>query len=122
MVHSFYERTTYLNRHFFCTDNGNEPVRDWLKGLSALDRKTIGEDVKLTQFRWPLGMPLVRKMEPGLWEVRSRLAGGRMSRVLFTVDGHEMVLLHGFEKKSQKTPKEDLELARKRKRRWHEEN
>ncbi|MBF0625847.1 MAG: type II toxin-antitoxin system RelE/ParE family toxin [Magnetococcales bacterium] len=107
---------------FFRTGSSNEPVRDWLKGLSAEDRKIIGEDVKLTQFRWPLGMPLVRKMEPDLWEVRSRLAGGRISRVLFTVDGHEMVLLHGFEKKSRKTPKEDLDLARQRKRQWFEES
>ena len=96
-------------------------MREWLKSLSGDDRKTIGEDIMLTQFRWPLGMPLVRKMEPGLWEVRSRLAGGRISRIWFTVDGHDMILLHGFEKKSQKIPKEDLNLARHRRRYWIKE-
>ena len=107
---------------FFRTGSGNEPVREWLKSLSADDRKAIGEDIKLTQFRWPLGMPLVRKMELGLWEVRSRLIGGRISRVLFTVNGHEMILLHGFEKRSRKTPKKDLDLAHQRKRQWSEES
>ncbi|MBF0461217.1 MAG: type II toxin-antitoxin system RelE/ParE family toxin [Magnetococcales bacterium] len=90
---------------FFRTGSKNEPVRDWLRGLDMEDRKAIGEDLKLTQFRWPLGMPLVRKLEPGLWEVRSHLKNGGVARVLFTVQGHDMVLLHGFEKKSQKTPK-----------------
>ncbi|MBF0134436.1 MAG: type II toxin-antitoxin system RelE/ParE family toxin [Magnetococcales bacterium] len=105
---------------FFRTASGNEPVRDWLRGMDLEDRKAIGEDLKLTQFRWPLGMPLVRKLEPGLWEVRSHLRGSGIARVFFTVQGRDMVLLHGFEKKSQKTPKEDLKLARSRKRQYEE--
>jgi phage-related protein len=105
---------------FFLTASGNNPVRDWLRSLPAEDRKMIGEDLKLTQFRWPLGMPLVRKLEPGLWEVRSQLKNGGIARVFFTVQRHDMVLLHGFEKKSQKTPKDDLELARNRMRQYKE--
>jgi phage-related protein len=58
-------------------------------------------------------MPLVRKLEPGLWEVRSHISTG-IARVLFTVAGNIMVLLHGFVKKSTKTPIDDLSLARKR--------
>jgi phage-related protein len=77
------------------------------------DRKTIGEDVKTVQFSWPLGMPLVRKLEQGLWEVRSNITSGT-ARVLFTVQGEFLVLLHGFVKKSAKTPLDDLSLARKR--------
>ena len=103
---------------FFLTNSGSEPVRDWLKSLDKADRQTIGEDIKLVQFRWPLGMPLVRKMEADLWEVRSRLSGGRIARVLFTVRGGEMALLHSFIKKSRKTPIKDLELARRRKDLW----
>ena len=98
--------------------SGNEPVREWLKSLEKDDRKTIGEDIKLVQFRWPLGMPLVRKMEAGLWEVRTRLSGGRIARVLFAVKNGEMILLHGFIKKSQKTLTKDLQLARKRRNLW----
>lgn len=103
---------------FFQTSSGHEPVREWLKSLEKNDRKIIGEDIKLVQFRWPLGMPLVRKIETGLWEVRTHLSGRRIARVLFTAENGEMVLLHGFIKKSQKTPTKDLQLARKRRNLW----
>lgn len=98
---------------FYKTELGSEPVRDWLKGLPAAERKVIGDDIKTVQFGWPLGMPLVRKLEPELWEVRSRL-DDRIGRVLFTVEAGVMVLLHGFIKKSQKIPASDLALARQR--------
>jgi phage-related protein len=103
---------------FFRTELGREPVREWLLELERDDRKIIGEDVKLVQFRWPLGMPLVRKLEPDLWEVRNHLAAGRIARICFTVRSGEMALLHGYIKKAQKTPAQDLELARDRKRLW----
>ena len=90
-------------------------MRDWLRELSAIDRKTIGEDIKTVQFGWPLGMPLVRKMDKDLWEVRIRLEG-RIARVLFTVSTGRIVLLHGFIKKSQATPKPELDLAKDRMR------
>lgn len=102
-----------LRVRFYQTSSGREPVREWLNSLAVQDRKTIGNDIKTVQFGWPLGMPLVRKLEPGLWEVRSSLAD-HIARVLFTVLGDIMVLLHGFIKKSQKTPQSDLALARKR--------
>jgi phage-related protein len=93
-------------------------VRDWLKELEKDDRKTIGEDIKLIQFRWPLGLPLVRKMEADLWEVRSHLNGGRIARVFFTVRNGDMALLHAFVKKSQKTPANDLTTAQRRRDLW----
>jgi phage-related protein len=104
-----------LEVRFFKTDGGTEPVRDWLRELSATNRKTIGKDIKTVQFGWPLGMPLVRKMDKDLWEVRIRLEG-RIARVLFTVSMGKIVLLHGFIKKSQVTPKPDLDLAKDRMR------
>ena len=100
---------------FFKTNSGAEPVRDWLRELPAIDRKTIGEDIKTVQFGWPLGMPLVRKMDKDLWEVRIHLEN-RIARVLFTVSTGKIVLLHGFIKKSQATPKADLDLAKDRMR------
>jgi len=104
-----------LEVRFFKTNGGTEPVRDWLRELSAHDRKTIGEDIKTVQFGWPTGMPLVRKIDNGLWEVRIHLEG-RIARVLFTVSDGMIVLLHGFIKKSQATPKPDLKLAKDRMR------
>ena len=106
-------KTPILNVRFFKNDNGGEPVRDWLKGLDAHDRKTIGADIKTVQFGWPLGMPLVRKMAKDLWEVRIHLIG-RIARVLFTAHDGEMILLYGFVKKSENTPQDDLELAKSR--------
>jgi len=103
---------------FFRTASGGEPVREWLKELDREDRKTVGEDIKLVQFRWPLGMPLVRKLEADLWEVRSYLSGGNVARTCFTVRAGEMALLHGFIKKSQRMPPQELALARRRKNLW----
>lgn len=98
---------------FYRTASRNEPVREWLKSLTREDRKAIGEDVKTAQYGWPLGMPLIRKLEPGLWEVRSRVTHG-IARVVFTVDSGVMLLLHGFVKKAQKTPPVELRTARQR--------
>lgn len=93
-----------LEVRFFRTDAGVEPVRNWLKELLAADRKTIGEDLKTVQFGWPLGMPLARHLEGGIREVRSGL-DNKIARVLFVLEGSTMVLLHGFIKKQQATPR-----------------
>ena len=106
-------RQPILGVVFFRTEAGNEPVREWLCGLVREDRKTLGEDIKTVQFGWPLGMPLIRKLATGLWEVRSYISTG-IARVMFTVDGQTMVLLHGFQKKSQRTPPADLMTAKRR--------
>lgn len=103
--------TPILSVRFYRTASGNEPVRDWLaRKVSPKARQTIGADIKTVQFGWPLGMPVVRKMAPGLWEIRSNIPEG-IARVLFTLVGTDMVLLHGFVKKTRATPKPDLELA-----------
>jgi len=101
---------------FYRTEAGGEPVREWLKGLSPEDRKRIGEDIKTVEFGWPIGMPVCRPLRDGIYEVRTSLAQNRIARVLFYIDKDgRMVLLHGFIKKTQKTPGEDLELARSNK-------
>lgn len=102
-----------LRVRFYRTVSGTEPVRDWLINLDKEKRRKIGIDIKTVQFGWPMGMPLVRKLERGLWETRSHLPGG-IARVMFTVDGSTMVLLHGIIKKSQATPQQDLATARRR--------
>ena len=89
-------------------------MREWLKNLNADERKIIGEDIKEVEFSWPIGMPLVRSVGRELWEVRSTLPQGRIARVLFCVTGEQMVLLHGFIKKSQKIPNREIDLALQR--------
>src|SRR5262245_52561545 len=98
---------------FFKTATGREPVREWIKSLPREEQHIIGSDMLAVQYGWPMGMPLVRKLEEELWEMRSTL-GNRTARVLFTVQGVVLVPLHGFIKKSQKTPRVDLDRARQR--------
>jgi phage-related protein len=101
---------------FYRTRGGSEIVRDWLRALDERDRNAIGLDLMRIQFRWPVGMPLCRAMGDGLWEVRTSLPSNRISRVLFCVVKERLAVLHGFIKKTQKTPDEELALARKRKK------
>ncbi len=102
--------TFVLKVVFYRSEAGNEPVREWLKDLHRDDKRQIGEDIKTAQFGWPLGMPIIKKIDKDLWEVRTRLADG-IARVFFSVDGEYMILLHGFIKKSQKTPQNELKTA-----------
>jgi phage-related protein len=91
-------------------------VRDWLRALSPQNRKRIGEDIKTAEFGWPIGMPVCKPLGAGLYEVRTTLTQNRIARVLFYIDRERrMVLLHGFIKKTRKTPDEDLALARNNK-------
>lgn len=103
---------------FFETDSGRVPVRDWLLSLAAHDRKAIGDDIRTAEFGWPVGMPLCRSLSghKGLWEIRTNLGEGRIARVFFCAHLGAMVLLHGFIKKSQGTPLQEIETAVKRMR------
>lgn len=98
---------------FYRNESGRRPVREWLMELSPGDRRTIGEDIATLEFSWPIGKP---KCSPiggvrGLYEVRSNISSGRIARVFFVVMGSQIVLLHGFIRKSQKTPDKELKLA-----------
>ena len=96
---------------FYQTEAGNEPVRDWLKDLGKDGRIAIGSDIKTVEFGWPIGMPTCRPLGKGLYEVRSNLPSDRIARTIFCIHLGQMVLVHGFIKKTQKTPKQDLDLA-----------
>ena len=98
---------------FFRLDSGREPVREWLRDMSRDNRKTLGEDIKTLQFGWPVGMPLARKMDVDLWELRSTISSG-IARTFFTVYQKNIVLLHGFVKKSKATPSNELATAKRR--------
>lgn len=101
---------------FYQTSAGGTVVLDWLKGLTDTERAIIGQDLMRVQFRWPVGMPLCRPLGDGLWEVRSDLPSNRIARLLFCVAEGKILVLHGFIKKTQKTPDDELKLARRRKR------
>ena len=99
---------------FYRTETGKEPVREWLRSLDEGDRRAIGLDLMRVQFGWPIGMPLVRSLKDGLWEVRSSLPSQRIARLVLCFYDGMLIVLHGFIKKTQKTPADDLSLARRR--------
>lgn len=99
---------------FYRSAAGSEPVREWLRSLPAEDRRVIGGDLATLQVGWPIGMPLCRALGGGLWEVRSSLPSRRIARLLFFVADDRIGVVHGFIKKTRKTPAEDIELARRR--------
>jgi len=105
-----------IEAHFFKTPAGNEPAREWLKGLNGVERKLVGEDLKKVEFGWPIGMPTCESMGEGLFQVRSDLPGNRIARVIFCVEEGRMYILHGFIKKTPKTPKQYFELASARRK------
>lgn len=104
---------------FYCTSRGDEPVREWLKALDRSDRQVIGEDIAYVQYKWPIGKPRVDHLRGPIWEVRSTI-GNRIARVLFAVEQSEMILLHAFIKKTQRTNPTDIELAIKRLKEWQD--
>jgi phage-related protein len=111
------KNTRKIPAYFFCNLGGDEPVRDWLSKLDKAERQTIGEDIAYVQYKWPIGKPRVDHLRGPIWEVRSK-TGNRIARVLFAIEDAEMILLHGFVKKTQKTNPSDIELAIKRFKEW----
>ena len=99
---------------FYRSDTGREPVREWLRELEDGDRRAIGIDLMRVQFGWPIGMPLVRSLKDGLWEGRSSLPSQRIARLVLCFREETLIVLHGFIKKTQKTPADDLALAKRR--------
>ena len=110
------DRTKKLRARFYETASGRKPVREWLLEIDHEDRRVVGYDLQTVEFGWPVGMPVCRPLGIGLWEVRSNLRDGKIGRIVFCIINDEMVLLHGFIKKTQKTPQQDIELARKRRK------
>ena len=102
---------------FYQTPSGNKVVLEFIRDLSAEDRKVVGEDLKTVQIGFPMGLPLCRPLGEGLYEIRSSLASRREMRLIFYFDRprQSLAIVHALIKKSAKLPKADLELARKRK-------
>jgi phage-related protein len=110
------DRSKKLPARFYVNSTGRNPVRDWILELPSEDRRTVGKDIQKVEFGWPIGRPHCAPLGHGLWEVRSDLDSNRIARVIFCMSDGHMILLHGFIKKRQKAPQQDVELALKRKR------
>lgn len=121
MYNPIMERTEPLKAVFFKTQNENQPCRDFILTLSQKDKKEVGAKIFEVQKGFPMGLPLVRKMSSELWEVRVDISAG-ICRIFFTLMNNTMILLHGFVKKSQKTPRSELNTAEKRLSQFKEMN
>jgi phage-related protein len=110
------DRAKKLPARFYVSPGGSTPVREWLLALTDADRRLIGKDIQKVEFGWPIGRPHRAPLSHGLWEVRSHLDHNRIARVIFCIDGGQMILLHGFIKKTQKLAHSDIDLALRRKR------
>lgn len=101
---------------FYKTEGGNDVVLDVIRGLPAEDKKRVGEDLKTLQFGHPLGMPRCRPVGK-LWELRSSLPSKREFRLLwfYHKKTNMIIVVHGFIKKTQKTPRKDIDLGEARK-------
>jgi phage-related protein len=117
MIHTGMQAPEPIALRFWKTAEGNEPVRNFLSELEKSDKKKIGADIRKVQFGWPIGMPLVKSLGKGLWELRTSMPSRKEIRVFFAIGEDEMILLHAFVKKSQKTPDKEIEIARLRLRR-----
>ena len=106
--------TKKIAARFFVLASGKMPVREWILELDPADRRVIGKDIQKVEFGWPIGMPYCRPLGRGLWEVRSDMTSGRIARTLFSIRDGDMILLHAFAKKTQKTPTQDIDLAQRR--------
>lgn len=100
---------------FFKTTSDNSPVLEWLRDLSREERAVIGEDLRVVQYGFPLGMPLCRPLGKGLFEVRSSLPSKTEARLIFFQDETDLVVVEGFIKKTRTTQAGTIALANKRK-------
>ena len=101
--------------HFYTDEQGRAPVEDFFDALPVKDLAKIQRTLELlAEFGLRLGRPHVRHVDDKIWELRIR-AGGKAYRILyFAYTGRRCVLLHAFSKKTQKTPKGELNVARQR--------
>ncbi|MFN8525734.1 MAG: type II toxin-antitoxin system RelE/ParE family toxin [Chloroflexota bacterium] len=100
---------------FFVEDSGGAPVAEFLADLDAKTR---------SRFRWSMEQlrirnvsaraPLVRHVEGELWELREESRTNIYRVVYFFFTGRRIVMLHGFQKKTQQLPRQELEIARAR--------
>lgn len=94
--------------------NGRSPVREFLSSLNAKHRAKVLRNVQLLkEFGLELGMPYTRHLEEGIWELRTQESGNISRVLLFHWYENRLVFTHGFIKKTQKTPREEIEKAKR---------
>jgi len=104
---------------FFSDARGRELVLESIEGLPAKQHARLLADLRVLETLGPaLGMPHARHMGDGLWELRTRVGSDIFRSFYFTWTGRRFVILHVFEKKTQKTPEQELRRATERRKNW----
>ena len=101
---------------YYKNASGRVPVREFIEEQDAKTQERIRADLgRLRRFGSALGFPYVRKLEGReVWELRTRVGGDAYRTFYFAYSGRRFVLLHAFQKKSQKTPQKALDTAEAR--------
>ena len=95
--------------------SGRCPVREWLLELAAGTRAEVMLTIELLERHGlELGMPFVKPVDGKLYELRAKDENGIYRVFYFAHTGRRFVLLHGFTKKTQQTPRKEIEIAKKR--------
>lgn len=106
---------------FYRKADGSEPVRDFMDSLRPkLRAKMAGDLAKLEQRNLELREPYAKHMGRGLFELRIGQVNDIARAFYFFYEGRKIVVTNGFIKKTSKTPRSELERARRYKRDWEE--
>lgn len=99
---------------FYETENGKKPVEEFLDELDDKMRAKMLMSIRIVREKgYQVRMPYSEELEDGIFELRAKV-GSDISRVLyFFVVGRKIILTNGFIKKTQKTPKSEIERAKK---------
>ena len=100
---------------FYLDEQGISPVQAFVDGLDKKTQARLNWSIEQLRIRnVQAGEPLVKHLEGKLWELR-RTSSGNIYRLLyFFFTGRKIVFVHGFQKKSQKTPRREIEIAQRR--------
>lgn len=104
---------------YYTDASDRKPVKEFLAALTPLRRaKLIHDLLLLEEFGFHLKEPHVKPLGDGIWELRVQVEGDAYRALYFTWTGHRFVVLHAFQKKTQKTPARELATARHRRADW----
>ena len=100
---------------FYKTETGKEVIEEFLKSLPAKDMAKVLRDIDLlAEYAPDLHEPYTKHIEGPIWELRSKFSSNIYRILYFVFKCNKLVLLHGFTKKTRKTPPSEIELAKKR--------
>lgn len=111
------ETTSVRRIIFYRTESGNTPVQKFVESLAPKQSAKVVWTLNLIETRRVVDARYLKKLKgtTGIWEVRIA-SSGNIFRILGFFDGDDLIVLnHGFQKKTQKTPHRDIEVAEKRK-------